>query len=63
MITCTREEITKSRTNARKLFLVVGIDRTSEIAVAQHVDKANCNTPYSRPIRCDMICAANEIAH
>ena len=87
------------RINEGKLYLFVAIDRTSKLAVALLVDKANrkaawefletvleavrhkihtiltdnrikfCeqprhrNTPYSRSMRFDMICAANEIEH
>ena len=92
-------DIAEVLTAEGKLYLFVGIDRTSKFAVTQLVEKAdrktawgflqhmleavpyqvhtiltdngiqfaeqprNRNTAYSRPMRFDMICAANGIEH
>ena len=83
-------DIAEVQTAEGKLYLFVGIDRTSEFAVTQLVDKAdrrtaweflehllkavpyriqiaeqprNRNTAWSRQIRFDMICEANDIEH
>ena len=92
-------DIAEVQTAEGKLFLFVGIDRTSKFAVTQLVEKAdrktaweflqhmleavpyrvhtiltdngiqfaeqprNRNTAYSRQMRFDMICEANEIEH
>ena len=92
-------DLAEVQTAEGKLFLFVGIDRTSKFAVTQLVEKAdrktaweflqhmleavpyqvytiltdngiqfaeqprNRNTAYSRPMRFDMICAANGIEH
>ena len=46
-----------------KLYLFVGIDRTSKFAVTRLEQPRNRNTALSRHMRFDMICKANAIEH
>ena len=55
MFTCTRWEIAEVQTAQGKLFLFVGIDRTSKFAVPQLVEEADRKTIYSQSMSFDMI--------
>jgi len=46
-----------------KLYLFVGIDRTSKFAVTRLEQPRNRNTALSRHMRFDMICEADAIEH
>ncbi len=46
MFTCTRGDIAEVQTAEGKLFLFVGIDRTSKFAVTQLVEKADRKTAW-----------------
>ena len=46
MFTCARGDIAEVQTVEGKLYLFVGIDRTSKFAVAQLVDKADRKTAW-----------------
>lgn len=46
MFTCTRGDIAEVGTEEGKLHLFVAIDRTSKLAVAQLVEKANRKTAW-----------------
>jgi len=55
-------DIAKGQTAEGKLYLFVGIDRTSNFAVTQLVKAPlNRNTAWSRQMRFDRICEANGI--
>jgi hypothetical protein len=46
MFTCTRGDIAEVQTAEGKLYLFVGIDRTSKFAVTQLVEKADRRTAW-----------------